>query len=211
MHVPRLDPNTSGIPTAGKPAALAAWLLDQATLHSPQQQSWLREQLSAAAHPDREQLISWVDRLDPASGIDRVGALGVLGHYGVGVDARLLGHFPDLLDDAGHRAARVAAETLAGDRERSAAAHQATPDDSTTIRREDFEGQDLAHRDRHEAAAARALAAENQAAPHAAVARANVTLTSPTATTSQPAARPATPPPLSVQPSAPIRAPRRVR
>jgi hypothetical protein len=102
----------------------------------------------------------------------------------------------------------VAAETLAGDRERSAAAHQATVDDPTTTRREDLDGQELAHRDRHEAAAARALAAENQAAPHAAVARANVTLTPPT---SQSTARTATPPPPSVQPSAPIRTPRRTR
>jgi hypothetical protein len=202
--------NTSGIPTARKPAALAAWLLDQATPHPPQQ-GWPREQPSAAAHPDPEELLSWVDRLDPASGIDRVGALGALGHYGAGVDARLLSHFPDLLDDAGHRAARVAAETLAGDRERSAAAHQATVDDPTTARREDRDGQDLTHRDRHEAAAARAVAAEQQAAPHAAVARANVTLTPPTAATSQPTARPVTPPPPSVQPGAPIRTPRRTR
>jgi len=203
--------NTSGIPTARKPAALAARLLDQATGRSAQQQSWPREQLNAAAHPYREQLLSWVDRLDPASSIDRVGALGALGHYGAGVDARLLSHFPDLLDDAAHRAGQVATETLAGDRERSAAAHQATPDDPTTLRREDLEGQDLAHRDRHEAAAARALAAEHHAAPHAAVARASVTLTPPTATTSQPAARPVTPQAPSVQPSAPIRTPRRTR
>ena len=201
--------NTSGIPTARKPAALAAWLLDQATLHPPQQQSWPHEQPSPAAHPDREELLSWVDRLDPASSIDRVGALGALGHYGTGVDARLLSQFPDLLDDAAHRATQVAAETLAGDRERSAAAHQATPDDPTTARREDLDGQDLAHRDRHEAAAARALAAEHQAAPHAAVARANVTLTPPTAT-GQPTARPTAPAPV-VQPSAPIRTPRRTR
>jgi hypothetical protein len=202
---------TSGIPTARKPAALAAWLLDQATGHPPRQHGWPREQRSSAAHPDREELISWIDRLDPTSRIDRVGALGVLGQYGTGVDARLLSHFPDLLDDAAHRAAQVAAETLAGDRERSAAAHQAISEDPTTARREDLDGQDLAHRDRHEAAAARALAAENQAAPHAAVARANVTLTPPTATTSQSIARTATPPPPSVQPSAPIRTPRRTR
>jgi hypothetical protein len=153
--------NTRGISTARKPAALAAWLLDQETLQPPQQQGWPREQPSTAARPDREELLSWIDRLDPASSIDRVGALGVLGHYGTGVDARLLSQFPDLLGDAGHRAAQVAAETLAGDRERSAAAHQATPDDPTTTRREDLDGHDLAHRDRHEAAAARALAAEN--------------------------------------------------
>src|SRR5205085_9915065 len=138
--------NTSGIPTARKPAALTAWLLDQAILHPPRQGS-PREQPSAAAHLDREELISWVDRLDPASSIDRVGALGALGHYGTGVDARLLSQFPDLLDDAAHRASQVAADTLAGDRERSAAAHQATPDDPTTTRREDLDGQDLAHRD----------------------------------------------------------------
>jgi hypothetical protein len=202
--------NTSGIPTARKPAALAAWLLDQATQHPSQHQRPLGEQRSAAGHPDREELLSWIDRLDPGSSIDRVGALGALGQYGAGVDARLLSHFPDLLDDAPDRATRatqVAAEMLAGDRERSAAAHQATPDDPTTTRREDLDGQDLAHRDQHEAAAARALAAENQAAPHAAVARANVTLTPPT---SQATARTATPPP-SVQPSAPIRTPRRTR
>ena len=203
--------NTHAIPTARKPAALAAWLLDQATLRPPQQQGSPREQPNAAARPDREEILSWVDRLDPASSIDRVGALGALGHYGAGVDARLLSQFPDLLDDAAHRAAQVAAETLAGDRERSAAAHQATPDDPTTLRREDLDGQDLAHRDQHEAAAARALAAENQAAPHAAVARANVTLTPPTATTSQPTTRPMTPPPPAVQPGAPIRTPRRTR
>ena len=205
--------NTSGIPTARKPAALAAWLLDQATGRSAQQQSWPREQPSPAAHPDREEILSWVDRLDPASSIDRVGALGALGHYGTGVDTRLLSHFPDLLDDAPDRetrATRVAAETLAGDRERSADAHQATPDNPMTTRREDLEGQDLAHRDRHEAAAARALAAEHQAAPHMAVARANVTLTPPTAT-GQPAARPVTPPSPAVQPGAPIRTPRRTR
>jgi hypothetical protein len=201
--------NTSGIPTARKPAALAAWLLDQATLHPPQHQRPLGEQPSTAGHPDREELLSWIDRLDPRSSIDRVGALGALGQYGAGVDARLLSHFPDLLDDAGHRATQVAAEMLAGDRERSAAAHQATPDDPTTTRREDLDGQDLAHRDQHEAAAARALAAEHQAAPHAAVARANVTITPPTA--NQSTARTATPPPPSVQPSAPIGTPRRTR
>ncbi|HEX6404921.1 MAG TPA: hypothetical protein VF003_17460 [Pseudonocardiaceae bacterium] len=203
--------NTSGIPTARKPAALAAWLLDQATLRPPRQQGLPREQPNAAAHPDREELLSWIDGLDPASSIDRVGALGVLGQYGAGVDARLLSHFPDLLDDAPDRATRatqVAAETLAGDWERSAAAHQATVDDPTTTRREDLDGQELAHRDRHEAAAARALAAENQAAPHAAVARANVILTPPT---SQSTARTATPPPPVVQPSAPMRTPRRTR
>jgi hypothetical protein len=43
------------------------------------------------------------------------------------------------------------------------------------------------------------------------VARANVTLTPPTATTNQPTARPTTPPPPSVQPVAPIRTPRRTR
>ena len=201
--------NTSGIVSARKPAALAAWLLDQATLHPLQQQGSPREQPSPAAHPDREELLSWVDRLGPASSIDRVGALGALGHCGTGVDARLLSQFrtcPDLLDDAGHRAIQVAAEALAGDRERSAA-HQATLDDPTTSRWEDLDGQGLAHRDRHEAAAARALAAESHAAPHAAVARASVTLTPPTAT-SQVTARPATPPPPAVQPSAPIRTPR---
>jgi hypothetical protein len=101
--------NTHGIPTARKPAALAAWLLDQATLHPPRPQGSLREQPSAAAHPDREEILSWVDRLDPASSIDRVGALGALGHYGAGVDARLLSQFPDLLDDAAPRATQVAA------------------------------------------------------------------------------------------------------
>jgi hypothetical protein len=202
--------NASGIPIARKPAALAAWLLDQATGHPPQQ-GWPREQPSAAAHPDREELLSWIDRLDPASSIDRVGALGALGSYDTGVDVRLLSNFPDLLDDAPDRATRVAAETLAGDRERSAAAHQATPDDPTTLRREDRDGQDLAHRDRLEAAAARALAAEHQAAPHAAVARANVTLTPPPPAIGQPTTRPATPLPPSVQPSAPIRTPRRTR
>jgi hypothetical protein len=201
--------NTSGLCTARKPAALAAWLLDQATSRLPEH-SRPPEQPGPAVDPYRAELLSWIDQLDPASSIDCVGALGVLGHYGAGVDARLLSHFPDLLDDAGYRAAQGAAETLAGDRERSAAAHQATPDDPTTARREDLDGQDLAHRDRHEAAAARALAAENQVAPHAAVARANVTLTPPTAT-SQPTARPATPPPPSVQPSAPIRTPRCTR
>jgi hypothetical protein len=202
--------NTRGIPTARKPAALAAWLLDQATLHPPRQLGSRREQPSPAAHPDREEILSWIDRLDPTSSIDRVGALGALGQYGTGVDARLLSHFPDLLDDAGHRATQVAAETLAGDRERSAAAHQAAPDDPTTTRREDLDGQDLAHRDLHEAAAARALAAENHAAPHAAVARANVTLTPPTATTSPVNTRLTAPAPV-VQPGAPIRTPRRTR
>jgi hypothetical protein len=200
--------NTSGLRTARKPAALAAWLLDQATSRLPEH-SRPHEQPSPAVDPHRAELLSWIDQLDPASSIDRVGALGVLGQYGIGVDARLLTQFPGLLDDAAHRATQVAAETLAGDRERSAAAHQATPDDPTTTRREDLDGQELAHRDRHEAAAARALAAENQAAPHAAVARATVTLTPPT--TSRPIARPATSPPPSAQPSAPIRTPRRTR
>jgi hypothetical protein len=202
---------TSGIPTARKPAALAAWLLDQATQSPLRHQHALGEQHSAAAHPDHEELICWIDRVDPTSSIDRVGALGALGSYGAGVDARLIAQFPDLLDDAAHRATQVAAETLAGDRERSAIAHQATPDDPTTTRREDLEGQDLAHRDRHEAAAARALAAEHQAASHAAVARANVTLTQPTPATTIGHAKtlPTTAP--AVQPSAPIRTPRRTR
>ena len=84
--------DTSRIPTARKPAALASWMLDQATTpgatgggHVP-----APEQTSTAHHPGHDQIVSWADQLDPASMIDRVGALGVLGYCGTGVDTRLL-------------------------------------------------------------------------------------------------------------------------
>jgi hypothetical protein len=206
--------NTSRIPTARKPAAFASWLLDQATPRSTQDGGQVpAPENTSSAHHDlhHDQLVSWADQLDPASVIDRVGALGVVGYCGTGVDTRLVTRFPDLLDDAAHDEGNaVAAEALAGERERSAAAHLATVDDPTTPRREDLDGQALAERDLHEAAAAHATAAEAQGAAHAAVARANVTLTAPgPATTAQPTAQ-VTPPPRP-QPVTPTRALRRTR
>jgi hypothetical protein len=202
--------NTNRIPTARKPAAFASWLLDQATPRPTQdgRQVPASENTSSAHH---DQLVSWADQLDPASMIDRVGALGVVGYCGTGVDTRLVTRFPDLLDDAAHDEAKAAAaEDLAGERERSAAAHLATGDDPTTPQREDLDGQALAGRDLHEAAAAHATAAEAHGAAHAAVARANVTLTAPgPATTTQPTAQ-VTPPPRP-QPVTPTRALRRTR
>jgi hypothetical protein len=206
--------NTSRIPTARKPAAFASWLLDQATSRPTQdgRQVPASENTSSAHHDlHHDQLVSWADQLDPASVIDRVGALGVVGYCGTGVDTRLVTRFPDLLDDAAHEEGKAAAaEALAGERERSAAAHLATGDDPTTPQREDLDGQALAGRDLHEAAAAHATAAEAQGAVHAAVARANVTLTAPgPATTTQPTAQ-VTPPPRP-QPVTPTRALRRTR
>jgi hypothetical protein len=202
--------NTSRIPTARKPAAFASWLLDQATTNGTQDggQVPAPENTSSVHH---DQLVSWAEQLDPASMIDRVGALGVVGYCGTGVDTRLVTRFPDLLDDAAHDEANAAAaEALAGERERSAAAHLATGDDPTTPQREDLDGQALAGRDLHEAAAAHATAAEAHGAAHAAVARANVTLTAPgPATTTQPTAQ-VTPPPRP-QPVTPTRALRRTR
>jgi hypothetical protein len=202
--------NTSRIPTARKPAAFASWLLDHATPRPTQdgRQVPAPENTSSAHH---DQLVSWADQLDPASVIDRAGALGVVGYCGTGVDTRLVTRFPDLLDDATHDEANAAAaEALAGERERSAAAHLAAVDDPTTPQREDLDGQALAGRDLHEAAAAHATAAESHGAVHAAVARANVTLTAPgPATTAQPTAQ-VTPPPRP-QPVTPTRALRRTR
>jgi hypothetical protein len=192
--------STSGIPSARKPAALASWLLDNRVIAA-----------GAPPHPHHDQIVAWVDQLDPASMIDRAGALGVLGYYGTGIDTRLITQFPDLLTNATHDAATAGtAEGLAGDRERSAAAHQASVDDPTTVRREDLDGQALAGRDLHEAAAARATAADHQGAAHAAVARANVTLTPPSpVTTGTAAAQP--PPPSPAQPVGPIRSLRQGR
>jgi hypothetical protein len=128
-----------------------------------------------------------------------------VGYCGTGVDTRLVTRFPDLLDDATHDEAKAAAaEALAAERERSAAAHLATSDDPTTPQREDLDGQALAGRDLHEAAAAHATAAEAQGAAHAAVARANVTLTAPGPATTAPAAAQVTPP-LRPQPVTPTR------
>ncbi|MGH3673275.1 MAG: hypothetical protein ACRDSH_22060 [Pseudonocardiaceae bacterium] len=191
----RMD--TRGIPTARKPAALASWLLDRTT------------ETSTPPHPHHQELGAWVDQLDPASMIDRVGALSVVGYCGPTLDARLLSRFPDLLDDAAQDAHAVAvAEGLAGDRERSAAIHQASIDDPATPQREDLDGQALAGRDLHEAAAARATAAEHHGAPDAAAARANVTLTAPSTATNRPAAAQTTPPPHP-HPAQPTRLPPR--
>lgn len=181
---------TSRIPTARKPAALAAWMLDQTTAGGVKDAGGSRApERPSPAHPnpddhdqgqDQEEILSWVQRLDPTSTIDRVGALSAVGYYGTGVDARLVSRYPDLLEEAAHRAGdEAAAEGLAGERERSAAAHQATVDDPATPQREDLAGQELAGRDLHEAAAARVIAAESHGAVDAAVARANVTLTAP--------------------------------
>lgn len=260
--------NTSGIPTARKPAALASWMLDQATADGVKD-GRTQEQTSGSRHPDHHEILSWVDQLDPASTIDRVGALGVVGYYGTGIDTRLVTRFPDLIDQAAHWVGEAAAaESLAGDRERSAAIHQAraegvgasgdeahrwsdpiaeaaavasidesyatwgwregpdgpsavdspertaegqaSADDPTTPRREDLAGQALAGRDLHEAAAARATAAESHGAADAAVARANVTLTAPGPATTGQVAPQVTPPPRP-QPGYPTRAPRRGR
>jgi hypothetical protein len=204
--------NTSRIPTARKPAAFASWLLDQATPRPTQDGGQVPplEQTSTDRHPHHDQLVSWAQQLDPASMIDRVGALGVVGYCGTGVDTRLVTRFPDLLDDAAHDEANaVAAEALAGERERSAAAHLATGDHPTTPQREDLDGQALAGRDLHEAAAAHATAAEAHGSAHAAVARANVTLTAPGPATGQATAQ-VTPPPRP-QPVTPTRALRRTR
>ena len=205
--------NTSRIPTARKPAALASWMLDQATTRGAAKQDGhvpAPEQTSTAHHPGHDQIGLWAQQLDPASMIDRVGALGVLGYCGTGVDTRLLARFPDLLNDAAHAEGKAAAaEGLAGERERSAASHLAIVDDPTTPQREDLDGQALAGRDLHEAAAAHATAAEAHGAAHAAVARANVTLTAPGPTTS-PASPQVTPPPRP-QPAAPTRTLRQAR
>jgi hypothetical protein len=207
--------NTSRIPTARKPAAFASWMLDQATAQDGVKEGGhmpLSEQTSASRHPNPDEIGSWVEQLDPTSIIDRVGALGVLGYCGTGVDTRLVTRFPDLLDDAAHGAAgdAVAAEGLATDWERSAAAHLATVDAPTTPQREDLDGQALAGRDLHEAAAAHATAAESQGAAHAAVARANVTLTAPGPATTGQTAGQATPLPRP-QPVTPTRTLRRAR
>ncbi|MGB8997127.1 MAG: hypothetical protein WCB57_08715 [Pseudonocardiaceae bacterium] len=205
--------NTSRIPTARKPAAFASWLLDQATPRPTQDGGQVPppEQTSADRHPHHDQIRSWADQLDPASMIDRAGALGVVGYCGTPVDTRLVTRFPDLLDDAAHDEAKAAAaEALAAERERSAAAHLATVDDPTTPQREDLDGQALAERDLHEAAAAHATAAESHGAAHAAVARANVTLTAPGPATTAQATGQVTPPPRP-QPVTPTRTLRRTR
>jgi hypothetical protein len=201
--------STGGLPGARKPAALASWLLDNRVIAAGRatgdggQGHWSPP--GASPHPHHDQIVAWVDQLDPASMIDRVGALGVLGYYGTGVDTRLITLFPDLLTDATPDAATAGtAEGLAGDRERSAAAHQASVDDPTTVRREDLDGQALAGRDLHEAAAARATAAHHQGAAHAAVARAAVTLTPPSPVPTGPAPAPTPPSPLA-QPAGPAR------
>ena len=48
--------------------------------------------------------------------IDRVGALGVLGYCGTGVDTRLVTRFPDLLNDAAHDQGNAAAAEAPGRR-----------------------------------------------------------------------------------------------
>jgi hypothetical protein len=206
--------NTSRIPTARKPAAFAAWMLDQATAQGGVKKGSRvppSEQPSASRHPNHDEIGSWVEQLDPASMIDRVGALGVIGYCGTGVDTRLVTRFPDLLDDAARGAGdAAAAEGLATERERSAAAHLATVDDPTTPQREDLDGQALAGRDLHEAAAAHATAAESHGAAHAAVARANVTLTAPGPATTGQTAGQVTPPPRPQQVT-PTRTLRRAR
>jgi hypothetical protein len=203
--------STGGIPGARKPAALASWLLDNRVIAAGRatgdggQGHWSPP--GPSPHPHHDQIVAWVDQLDPASVIDRVGALGVLGYYGPGVDTRLITQFPDLLTDATHEheaGTAAAAEGLAADRERSAAAHQASVDDPTTVRREDLDGQALAGRDLHEAAAARATAADRQGAAHAAVARATVTLTPPSPVPTGLAPAPTPPSPLA-QPAGPTR------
>jgi hypothetical protein len=204
--------NTSGIPTARKPAAFASWMLDQTTAGGAKDGGQAQSpEASGSRQPNHDQIGSWVDQLDPASLIDRVGALGVLGYCGTLVDTRLVSRFPDLLGDAAHDEGKAAAaEGLAADRERSAAAHQASVDDPTTSRREDLDGQVLAGRDLHEAAAARATAAESHGAANAAVARANVTLTAPgPAAGGQATAQVTTPP--QPRPVAPTRTLRRTR
>ena len=204
--------NTSGIPTARKPAAFAAWMLNQATARGatdggPGQSA----QTSQSRHPNHDEIRTWVDQLDPASMIDRVGALGVLSYCGTPIDTCLITRFPDLLDDAAHKEGKaVAAEGLAAERERSAATHLATVDDPTTPQREDLDAAALAGRDLHEAAAARATAAESHGAADAAVARANVTLTAPGPATTAQTAGQVTPPPHP-QPVTPTRALRRTR
>ncbi len=205
--------DTSRIPTARKPAALASWMLDQATTPGAHRRR-ARASPGSRPAPHTTQATTrsgrGLQQLDPASMIDRVGALGVLGYCGTGVDTRLLARFPDLLNDAAHDEAKAAAaEGLAGERERSAASHLATVDDPTTPQREDLDGQALAGRDLHEAAAAHATAAEAHGAAHAAVARANVTLTAPGPTTGQ--ASPQVTPPPRPQPVAPTRTLRRTR
>jgi hypothetical protein len=205
--------NTSRVPTARKPAAFASWMLDQATTRGVKEGGHVPppEQTSASRHPDHGEIGAWVDQLDPASMIDRVGALGVIGYCGTGVDIRLVSRFPDLLDDAAHEEGKAAAaEGLAAERERSAAAHQATVDDPSTPQREDLDGAALAGRDLHDAAAARATAAESHGAANAAVARANVTLTAPGPATTAQTAGQVTPPPHP-QPVTPTRTLRRTR
>jgi hypothetical protein len=204
--------STSRIPTARKPAAFASWMLDQATGRGTTDGGYGQApRTSESRHPDHDEIVSWVDQLDPASMIDRVGALGVLGYCGTGVDTRLVTRFPDLLDDAAHDEGKAAAaEGLAAERERSAAAHQATVDDPSTPQREDLDGQALAGRDLHEAAAAHATAAESHGAANAAVARANVTLTAPGPATTG-SVTPQVTPPHRPQPITPTRTPRRTR
>lgn len=198
---------TTGIPTARKPAALASYLLEQATGAErtdpgvgsavPGPRSSLPVEGSCFPPLDPEEILSWVDQLDPRSDIDRVGALGAAGSYGRVVDTRLETRFGGLTEDpARGRGDDRAAESLAGDRERSAAAHNATLDDPSTPHREDLDAQALGERDLHEMAAARATAAESHGAAHATVARASVTTTAPgPATTGHAAPRQATPPP----------------
>lgn len=217
--------NTGGIPTARKPAALASWMLDQATAGGVSEGGHGRvpEQLSGSRHPHHDEILSWVDQLDPASMIDRAGALGIMGYCGTGIDTRLVTRFPDLLDDAARGAGdAAAAEGLAGDRERSAAAHQASADDQALVdgaagadddlteaefMRQSMNPEDLAERDLHEAAAAHATAAGNRGAAHAAVARASVTTTAPSATAT-PRPTPTTGPTPRPQPTPSQRGPR---
>jgi hypothetical protein len=185
-------------------------MLDQATARGAQDGGHRQSaQTSQSRHPDHDQIGAWVDQLDPASMIDRVGALGVLGYCGTPLNTRLVTRFPDLLTDAAHDEGNaVAAEALAAERERSAAAHLATGDDPTTPQREDRDAAALAGRDLHEAAAAHAAAAESHGAAHAAVARANVTLTAPGPATPGQATAQVTPPPHP-QPVTPTRTPLR--
>ncbi len=146
--------NTGGIPSARKPAALASYLLDQTTAgRTPESPSVSPDLGGGESRPlPPGEILTWVDQLGPRSEMDRIAAVAVVGQYGPAVDARLLTRFPDLLDEAAHwRGDEVTAEGLAGERERSAAAHRATADDPRTPAHEDLAEQDLAQRDLHAA------------------------------------------------------------
>jgi hypothetical protein len=128
--------------------------------------------------------------------VGQAGFVGVAGEHGAD-PAGGVGLFPGGLEQEHRRRGDDrAADSLAGDRERSAAAHNATLDDPSTPHREDLDAQALAERDLHDAAAAHATAAESHGDAHATVARANVTTTAPgPATTGHTTPRQATPPP----------------